>query len=106
MQGYQLNFYTQQDRTHANQPLAQWIVETAKGLGLRGATLVGGIEGMGHDGKIHAINLFDVSDQPIIVTLIVTDEECDRLFQRLTEEKVNVFYTKFEVTFGTLCAKE
>lgn len=42
MQGYQLTFFTQQERTHQQQPLARWRVEQARQLGLRGATLQGG----------------------------------------------------------------
>ena len=104
MHGYQLTFYTQQDRVHANQPLAQWLVAQARDLGLRGATLNGGLEGLGHDGAIHAINLFDVSDQPVQVTLVVTAEESERLLAHLTQTGVQVFYTRVAAEFGTLGA--
>ena len=31
MQGFQLTFFTQQDRMHGAQPLAQWLLATASG---------------------------------------------------------------------------
>ncbi len=102
MHGYQITFYTQQDRTHGRQPLAQWLVEAARHLGIRGATLSGAIEGLGHDGTTHAINLFDLSDQPVQVTLVVGAEEADRLFAYLVQEQVVVFYIKLAVEFDTL----
>ena len=51
MQGYQLTFFTQQDRMHGHVPLAQWLLAEAKQLGIRGATLSSGaLQGLGHDG--------------------------------------------------------
>lgn len=102
MNGYQLTFFTQQDRMHRHQPLAQWIVEEAGRLGLRGATLNGAIEGMGHDGRLHSISLIDLSEQPVQVTLVVSTQECDRLFERLVQERIKVFYLKTKAEFGML----
>lgn len=102
MQGYQLVFFTQQDRMHGHLPLAQWLLAEAKALGIRGATLNGAIQGLGHDGMVHAINFFDLSDQPVQVTLVVSAEEVERMFARLGEEQVHVFYMKVPVEFGAL----
>ena len=102
MQGYQITFFTQQDRKHGSMPLAQWLIEEAKIMGIRGATLTGSIEGLGHDGVTHAVNLFDFSDQPVQVTLIVGEEEAERMFSHLAQEKVQVFYMRVPVEFGTL----
>jgi PII-like signaling protein len=81
-------------------PLAQWLLSEAKRLGIRGATLNGSIQGLGHDGKTHAINLFDFSDQPVPVALVVNDEEAGRLFAHLVQEQVRVFYMKIPAEFG------
>lgn len=101
-QGYQITFYTQQDRMHGSRPLAQWLIEEARQYGIRGATLTGALEGLGHDGTIHTINLFDLSDQPVQVTLVVSHEEAERLLAHLADEKVRVFYVKAPVNFGML----
>jgi PII-like signaling protein len=87
---------------HGSVPLAQWLIDEAQRHGIRGATLVGGIEGLGHDGRTHAINLFDLSDQPVQVTLVVNAEEARRLFSRLAQEKIEVFYMMAPVEFGVL----
>lgn len=38
MQGYQLTFFTQQDRRHGWKPLAEWLVVTARDMGINGVS--------------------------------------------------------------------
>ncbi|RWR25501.1 DUF190 domain-containing protein [Sinirhodobacter populi] len=102
MQGFQITFYTQQDRVHDNTPLAHWLLEEAKRIGIRGATLSGSIEGLGHDGQTHSASWFDFSDQPIQLTLIVTADEAEKVFSRIAQERIKIFYMKIPVEFGTL----
>jgi uncharacterized protein len=101
-QGYQVTFFTQQDRLQDDMPLAQWLIVQAGKLGFSGATLTGSLEGLGHDGRTHAVNMFDFSDQPVQTTMVLRNEELKRLFAFLEEQKVRVFYTKAAVEFGTL----
>ncbi len=100
MDGFQLTFFTQQDRRHGSQPLAHWLLEEARALGIRGATMIPAAEGFGHGGKIRSIHFFELTEQPIELTMAVTGEEADRLFARLQEEKVNIFYVKAPIEFG------
>ncbi len=100
MEGYRVTFFTQQNREHQGVSLARWIVEEAKKLGFRGATLFSGKEGFGHDGRFHSDNLFDLEDPPLQVVLILTAQECENLFARIEAEGVRVFYTKSMVEFG------
>ena len=100
MNGYQITFYTQQDRMHGRQPLAQWLIEEIRRLGLPGATLSGAIEGLGRDGVLHAINLFDLSNQPVQVTVVLSEDEAGHLLQHLRQEEVDIFYVRTAVDFG------
>jgi PII-like signaling protein len=102
MQGYQVTFFTQQDRKHGHESLAEWIMHEAKKLGIRGATLTASAQGLGHSGRMHSSHFFDLADQPLEVTMALTQEECDMLFACLVEEKVHVFYVKSQIEFGTL----
>lgn len=45
MQGYQLTFFTQQDRKHGHLPLGEWLVQEARKLDIGGATLIAASEG-------------------------------------------------------------
>jgi PII-like signaling protein len=102
MNGYQLTFFTQQDRKHAGKPLADWLVQLAREMNLRGATLVPATEGYGHARRVHSVHFFELADQPLEVVLAVTEEESERLFERLRSEGVRVFYVKTPIEFGTL----
>jgi len=100
MQGYQLTFFTQQDRRHGNLPLAEWLIQEARRLGVAGATLIAATEGFGHDRKLHSAHFFDLADQPIEVIMAISQEDAGRLFEKLREEKIDIFYIKAPIEFG------
>ena len=87
MQGYQLTFFTQQDHQHRGKPLAHWLVEEARAIGIGGATLVPASEGFGHHRRFHSVHFIELADQPLEVIMAVTAEEADRLFARLQSRK-------------------
>lgn len=101
MQGFQLTFFTVRNRKHGGKPLAQWLLEEAQGLGVRGASLVSASEGFGEHGQVHSVRFFELGDQPVEVTMAITADELTRFMARLTEEQVKVFYTKVPAEFGT-----
>ena len=103
MNGYQLRFFTQQDRKKNGTPLAHWLIETARSLGIQGATLISGVEGFGHDRKIRSTHFFELADQPIEVTMAVSSKDADILLGFLRENQVNIFYTKTVVEYGMTC---
>jgi len=101
MNGYQITFFTQQDRKHRGLPLGEWLVLLARDLNLPGATLIAGSEGLGRR-RIHSAHFFDLADQPLEVQMVVGEDDAKRLFERLETEGVPVFYVKAPVEFGTL----
>lgn len=102
MNGFQLTFFTQQDRRLHGMPLGDWLVHLAKEMELHGATLFAGGEGIGRHHRIHSARFFELADQPVEVVMVVTAEESDRLFERLVAEGVQLFYVKMPVEFGVL----
>lgn len=102
MNGYQVTFFTQQDRHHRGKPLAEWLLHLAAEMNLGGATLIPGSEGMGHDRRFHSARFFDLADQPLTVLMVLTTEEADRVFQLLRAEGVHLFYVKTPVEFGSI----
>jgi PII-like signaling protein len=106
MNGYQLTFFTQQAHRHRGKPVAHWLVEQARALGIHGATLIAASEGFGHRGRIHSAHFIDLADQPIEVVMAVTQDEADRLFAVLRNEKVKLVYVKAPVEFGTVGGEE
>ncbi|MCX8085900.1 MAG: DUF190 domain-containing protein [Rhodocyclaceae bacterium] len=102
MNGYQITFFTSQDKRHKGKPIGDWLVHLAQEMGLSGATLFTGGEGFGHHRKIHSAHFFELADQPVEVTMALAADQCERLFARLKEEGVHLFYVKTAVEFGTL----
>ena len=100
MQGFQLTFFTQQDRRHGNLPLGEWLIQEARKLEVAGATLIAATEGFGHDRKLHSAHFFELTDQPIEIMLAISEQDAARLFDRLREEGINIFYIKTPIEFG------
>lgn len=100
MQGYQLTFFTQQDRRHGNLPLGEWLIQETRKLGVAGATLIAATEGFGHDRKLHSAHFFDLADQPIEIIMAISQEDAIRLFEKLREERIKIFYIKTPIEFG------
>jgi PII-like signaling protein len=100
MQGYQLSFFTQQDRMMHRQTLAQWLLEQARSLGISGATLIAADEGFGHERKLRSVHFIELADQPLEVTMALSREEADRMFDLLKQNDVNVFYTLTPIEYG------
>lgn len=100
MHGYQLTFFTQQSRKHNGLPLGEWLLQEARKLGIKGATLTAAIQGFGHDGKLHSAHFFELSDQPIEIIMALSETDAKRIFARLHEEKINVFFVKTPIEYG------
>ena len=83
MNGFQLTFFTEQDRRHDGKRVVDWLVQLTKELGLPGVTVIPASEGMGHHHRIHSARFFELADQPVSVVMIVSAEEAERLFERL-----------------------
>ena len=105
MKGFLVIFFTQQNRRYCGKMLGDWVVDLAKELGLRGATLSTGIEGFGHTGQLHSTHVFELADQPIEIRLAISEDECARLFERLEAEDISLFYIKAPIELGTLGKK-
>lgn len=100
MQGYQLTFFTQQDRYHEHQPLGDWLLKFAKSQGAAGGTLLGAGEGFDHTGHLHSAHFFELADQPLAVTVSVDEATCERLLNALAQEDINLAYIKVPVEYG------
>lgn len=102
MKGYEITFFTQEDHLHGLKQMSEWLLLTARDLGLRGATVVTGSEGFGHSRHIHSARFFELADNPQEIVMIVSEEEVDLLFDHFQKENVHLFYVKTSVEFGML----
>jgi len=102
MKGFQVTFFTQHDHRHHGKPIANWLVHLAKEMKLPGATMIAGSEGFGQHRRMHLAHFFRLSEQPLEVQIALTEEQFNRLFDRLKAEGVKLFYVKSPVEFGSL----
>jgi len=92
-------FIGEMDR-HGGRPTYEAIVLKAREMNLRGATVTRGVMGFGADSRLHTAKVLRLSeDLPIVVELVDTKENLDKLLPFLDEvvdeglvtlEKVNV----------------
>jgi uncharacterized protein len=103
MNGFQLQFFTGRNKRHHGQPLWEWVLRAACSQGIRGATVFMGSLGFGHHRRIEAPHFFQLADQPVLITMILTEDETDQFFAMLKQENVEgLFYVRTPVEFGTL----
>jgi uncharacterized protein len=102
MKGYQITFFSHQDRRYKGKQIGDWLVQVVQELGLRGASLHSGGESFARGGRVHSAHFFELADQPVEVLIAVTTEEATRLFDRLNAEGVHLFYVKTPVEFGIM----
>ncbi len=76
-----------------------WKYKKQKYLGVS-ATLIATTQAIGHRHKLHSVHFIELADQHTEVTMALSVAEAESLFQRLHEEKINVFYTKMPIKFG------
>ena len=102
MNGYQVTFFTQQDRRNHGLPLADWLLKAALGLGISGGTVLAAAEGLGHDQRLHSAHFFELADQPVEITFALSEAEVSALFALLAKENIRLFYTKVPVEYGVI----
>ena len=100
MKGFQVTFFTQQGRRHGNHPIHPWLIEVGKSLGIKGVTTVIGAEGVGREGRLHSQHFFELADQPIEVTMALTEEQSTAIFDYLEQARADLFYVRTAVEFG------
>lgn len=102
MQGFQITFFTQQDRKYKGSTLAEWLLECGHRHGVQTATLKAGSESYDSSGRFHSAHFFELADQPLEVVMVMDADTADKLLAMLEQEDISVFYVKTAIEFGVL----
>lgn len=102
MQGFQITFFTQQDRKYKGGSLAEWLLECAHRQGVQTASLKAGSESYDSNGRFHSAHFFELADQPVEVEMVMDASTADKLLAALAQEDISVFYVKTAVEFGSI----
>jgi uncharacterized protein len=79
-------------------PLYEQIVLKARELGLAGATVTRGIMGFGADSRMHTAKILRLSeDLPVVIELVDTEENLNKLMPFLDEHVVEGLITREKV---------
>jgi uncharacterized protein len=101
--GTYLKFYVHERRKHGGSLLYEWLLETAKRMGIHGGTAFRAAAGFGHHGVLHEQRFFEIpADLPIEVGFVVSDAEAQALIALIEQEDAPVFFVKVPVEYGIL----
>jgi uncharacterized protein len=79
-----LRLHFSENDKYQGKPLYEAVVQKCRDLSIAGATVFRGLEGYGESAEIHRHHLV-VHDQPIVVTIIDSEENIQRLVPVLEE---------------------
>jgi PII-like signaling protein len=79
-----LRIHISESDRHAGKPLYEAIVAKCRELKIAGATVFRGVEGYGESAEMHQAHLVH-SDRPIVVTVVDTAENIERLIPAVVD---------------------
>ena len=79
----------------------EWILEQARGLGIRGGSVFRAIAGYGRHG-VKEETFFELAGEvPVVVEFMASEVQAERLLALLKAEKLSLFHVKTPATLGT-----
>lgn len=103
MKGVCITFYTYEFQKHHGVLLYEWLLEFAKKNKILGGSAFRGIAGFGRHGVMHVEHFYELaSDVPVEVKFFVSEQEMNRFLDLLKNEKIDLFYIKSEIEYGSL----
>lgn len=103
MKGVQLRFYTYESRRHRGKPVYEWLLEQAQRMGIHGGSAFRAMAGYGRHGRLHEQHFFELAgEEPVLVELIVSEEEAERFVALLRAENLSLFHARLPIEYGWL----
>jgi uncharacterized protein len=98
-----LRFYVHEGHRHHGKLVWEWLLEEANKLGIRGGSAFRAMAGFGRHHMLHEARFFELAGTLTVeVEFIVTDQEVNKLLQRVREEKIRLFYAHIPAHFGVI----
>lgn len=103
MKGTLLRFYVHENRKHRHRLLYEWLLEQAKALGIHGGSAFRAIAGFGRHGVLHEEHFFELAgDLTVEIDFAVSDDEAQRLLERIRAENISIFYVRLPIEYGVI----
>ena len=95
-----LRLYSREGHQHQGHLLSDWLLGQARSMGVAGATVLRASAGYGRHG-LHEDTFFELGGElPIIIELVVTQQQADAVLALCGEQMLGLFYTLTPVTAG------
>jgi PII-like signaling protein len=105
MNGTLLRFYVHENRKHRHRLLYEWLLEQAKAIGIQGGSAFRAIAGFGRHGILHEEHFFELAgDLTVEIDFAVSDDEAQRLLERIRAEAISIFYVRLPIEYGVIDA--
>ena len=102
MNAVMLRLFTEEDHKHSGRLVYEWLLETARDLGIPGGSAFRAIAGYGHHGRIHENGFFELAGKlPVEVMFAATAEQSDRLLAAIATEGLRLFYIRTPAETGS-----
>ena len=96
-----LRLYVDESHLINDIPLYEWILHQAQEIGIEGGTVFRSIASFGETQKIHEEHFFEMwTALTVEVSLVITPDQKERLFDLLKSHDIRVFYLLSEVECG------
>jgi PII-like signaling protein len=103
MQGQSLRFYLQENQRHEGRLLYEWLLDAARGNGIRGGCAFKAMAGYGRHHRLHEARFFELAgEQTVLVEFIVDAQEAGTLLALAESTGLPLFWTRQWVEFGVL----
>lgn len=100
-QGWQLDFYVAEGQRHAGLLVYEWLLETARQLGVPGASAFRAAAGYGRHGVLHENTFFELAgDLPVRVSFVLDAAQRGILLDAVARAGLSLFYVAQAVEFG------
>ena len=101
MRGTYLRFYMHENRKHGGILLYEWLLETAKKMGVHGGSAFRAMAGYGRHGVLHEQHFFELAgDLTIEVEFLLAPDQAKALLDAVRRERVRVVFATSDAEIG------
>jgi PII-like signaling protein len=101
MKSTYLKFFVHENNRHQHALIYEWLLEKAKGMGIKGGSAFKAIAGFGRHGTLHEDRFFELAGElPVEVVFLVSEDEAENLLAAIRNERLSLFYAKMPAECG------
>lgn len=105
--GVFLRFLVHENRRFEGRLVYEWLLQTAKHLGIHGGSAYRGIAGFGRHGILHEEHFFELAgDLPVEIGFVCGEDEANRLLDAVENAELSLFYVIGPIRYGVAGLKK